>query len=190
MISRWPLTVLVGGLVSTFQSVTTSSAQVLAGTGASEKVILLRLATPVYPPLARAALVSGVVEVALQVRPDGGIESAEVVQGHPLLKAAALDSARNSQFECPGCNGASTSYSIYYDFGFTSAKPCCQPEKTFSKDAELAELAPGVVQTQNHISVRTEPFCVCDPGPYMRRDRSMKCLFLWRCGKRHLEASL
>ena len=38
------------------------------------------------------------------------------VSGHPLLRAAALDSAQHAQFECRKCSEATTSYRLAYTF--------------------------------------------------------------------------
>ena len=64
-----------------------SSAQVKTSSDAPEQqVVLSKLSSPVYPPLARVARISGDVNLALRIRRDGSIESAEVVSGHPLLQ--------------------------------------------------------------------------------------------------------
>lgn len=154
------------------------------------EVVLAKLSPPAYPAIARAARVSGLVEVALRIRQDGIVDSADVVGGHPLLKQAALDSARKSQFECRSCNEPLTSYALIYSFEFTSDAECCQVGNAHPEPRVL-EQRPGVTQSGNRISVLTDLFCTCDPGPAIsRRDRSMKCFFLWRCGKRRMEATL
>lgn len=45
----------------------------------------------VYPPLARAAGVAGDVELRIDVRQDGSVQSADVWSGHTLLRQVALD---------------------------------------------------------------------------------------------------
>src|SRR5215475_12013117 len=89
------------------------------------QVVLTKLSPPIYPPLARAGRVSGDVEIALGIGQDGSVESAEVVKGHPLLKEAALDSARQSKFECRECGEAHVRYSVLYTFGYTTNQQCC-----------------------------------------------------------------
>src|SRR6202043_2736512 len=63
-------------------------------------VVISKLIAPVYPTIARTAHVAGDVELMLEVRQDGSIESAAVTSGSPLLQRAALTSAYLSQFEC------------------------------------------------------------------------------------------
>lgn len=107
----------------------------------------------------------GDVEIALQIRQDGSIESAEIVRSaSPLLKEAALDSARQSKFECHECRDASTPYSVLYTFGYTTTQHCCQPREISAMPEQRAEAGPGITQSQNHITILTDPFCICDPS--------------------------
>lgn len=53
---------------------------------------------PEYPSLAKAANVSGTVLVEITIDETGNVISARAVSGHPLLKAAAVDAARQWQF--------------------------------------------------------------------------------------------
>lgn len=146
------------------------------------QVVLSKLAPPAYPPLARAANVSGDVEIVVRIRQDGTIESAEVAGGHPLLKEAALDSARQSEFECHQCGEAPTPYSVLYTFGFTTQRPCCALQEAPAPAS--SKLHAGITQSQNRITILTDPFCICDPPDFsVKKVRSAKCLFLWHCGK-------
>ena len=45
---------------------------------------------PFYPPVARGARVQGKVFLLAKVNQDGEVTHAEVIEGHPLLKDAAL----------------------------------------------------------------------------------------------------
>jgi TonB family protein len=53
---------------------------------------------PVYPPLAKAARISGSVVVEVTLDEEGGVISARAISGHPLLKDAAVDAAREWKF--------------------------------------------------------------------------------------------
>ncbi|MGA3090215.1 MAG: TonB family protein [Terriglobales bacterium] len=44
-----------------------------------------------YPPLARQANITGDVELKLEIRKNGSIQSVSVVNGHPMLTQAALN---------------------------------------------------------------------------------------------------
>ena len=53
---------------------------------------------PPYPPIARAARASGVVQVAITVDESGKVISAHAVSGHPLLQQAAVQAAYGWRF--------------------------------------------------------------------------------------------
>src|SRR5262249_47960519 len=48
---------------------------------------------PAYPPLARAAKVTGNVVVEVTIDETGNVTAARAVSGHPLLKDAAVEAA-------------------------------------------------------------------------------------------------
>src|SRR5215471_16792554 len=143
---------------------------------------LSKLYDPVYPPLARQARITGDVVLSLHIHQDGSVESVEVVSGHPMLKDAALQSAKNSEFQCPGCEDVMTGYSLIYTFGLTNNERCCELGEA-PNGKQQGELKPGVFQAENHITVLAEPTCLCDPSA-IRRVRSAKCLYIWRCGSK------
>ncbi|HEX8149480.1 MAG TPA: cytochrome c oxidase assembly factor Coa1 family protein [Pyrinomonadaceae bacterium] len=53
---------------------------------------------PPYPALAKAARASGLVTVQVTVDETGGVVAAAAVSGHPFLRAAAEQAARNAKF--------------------------------------------------------------------------------------------
>jgi len=60
---------------------------------------------PVYPELARRIRLQGDVAVEVIISPEGRVESARAVSGHPMLTASALDAARGWRFEATLLNG-------------------------------------------------------------------------------------
>jgi TonB family protein len=58
----------------------------------------LSLGWPSYPPVARAAHVSGTVTVQVIIDEQGNVIAARAVDGHPLLQPAAVSAARQSRF--------------------------------------------------------------------------------------------
>jgi len=82
------------------------------------EVVLVKLSPPLYPALAHQARIMGDVKVYVHVRKDGSVESVELLSGHPMLAPTALESARKSRFECPGCDDEITFYPMTYTFGF------------------------------------------------------------------------
>jgi protein TonB len=66
-------------------------------------------AEPVYPPLARAAGVQGVVILEVTIGADGVVSDAQVLRSIPLLDQAALDAVRQWRYEPTLLNGVPTS---------------------------------------------------------------------------------
>ena len=58
----------------------------------------INLPIPSYPAIARAAHVSGTVEVKLIIDIDGKVIAAVAISGHPLLQATSVKAARDSSF--------------------------------------------------------------------------------------------
>jgi Gram-negative bacterial TonB protein C-terminal len=133
-------------------------------------VHLTRLYDPVYPEVVHVANVYGDVELMLQIRQDGSIQSVEVVSGLPLLQRVAVESARQSQFECRACTDGVTPYKLVYSFQLSDGD-CCNSQSS-----------PKVSASENHVWVTNSHFCFCDPAPtVVGKVRSLKCLYLWRC---------
>lgn len=62
-------------------------------------------AVPGYPELAKKIRLQGDVSVEVIVSPDGRVESARAVSGHPMLASAAVDAARRWRFGPTLLNG-------------------------------------------------------------------------------------
>jgi len=75
----------------------------------------LRLPAPAYPPMAKQVGASGQVAVQVTVDERGNIVSAKAVSGHPLLRHAAENAARQSKMQAAPEN-ARTSGVILYNF--------------------------------------------------------------------------
>jgi protein TonB len=58
----------------------------------------LKNVAPVYPEVAAAGKVEGVVILEIEIRPNGRVEDVRVLRGIPLLDAAAVDAARQWVF--------------------------------------------------------------------------------------------
>jgi TonB family protein len=147
------------------------------------EVVLLTLTKPIFPPLARQANVEGEVVVGVTVLPDGSTE-ATVVKGYSLLKQAALDSAKQSRFECRLCT-APVSYTLVYTFKRTSEGSCCDgigaPINVEQEPQSFDELG----RPQTHVIISTEKICICDPAfTVTKKVRSLKCFYLWKCSIR------
>jgi protein TonB len=60
---------------------------------------------PIYPPLARTARIQGSVVVQFEISIEGRVQNASVVNGNPLLTAAALDAIRQWTYKPFVLNG-------------------------------------------------------------------------------------
>ena len=151
--------------------------------GPSPSVEIRELAALMYPPLARQARISGTVEIAVVIAPDGTVISANVLTGHPMLKEAALENLRHSQFACRGCSSNNLEFSVFYDFVETVSDDCCNAFDHPSKVTVNPEI-PGTASP--HVRIEAEAACLCDPAETVEfyKVRSAKCLYLWKCGKR------
>lgn len=58
----------------------------------------IELVPPAYPAIARAARASGQVVVKLLIDKEGKVMAAQMVDGHPLLRTAAINAAKASRF--------------------------------------------------------------------------------------------
>lgn len=163
-----------------------SSGQVAENKGTEvSHAVLTKLSPPIYPPLARQARISGEVELALGLRPDGTVKSASLVSGHPILAGVAIESAKQSQFECSGCAAGLTSHSVRYKFELLPldhTKDCA----SLTDEERNVSPPPSVDATNNEIIVFGKVAETCDPAVELRKVRSAKCLYLWSCGRREV----
>src|SRR5580765_7875079 len=148
-------------------------------------VVLSKLSPPLYPPLARQARITGDVDVILNIRSDGTINSATVFSGHPILRQAALESAQQSNFDCRACTGNVPPYSLRYKFELIpldSTKDCA----ALTDEERNAYPPPQVDFSQHEVTVFAKVAETCDPAVELRKVRSVKCLYLWKCGVREI----
>jgi Gram-negative bacterial TonB protein C-terminal len=155
-------------------------AQSPTATGTQENAaVLTKLSPPVYPPIALTAHITGDIELLLNIRKDGSVVSASVIDGPPLLQQAALSSAKQSQFQCLRCTEELTSYRLFYAFRIDNSPDACSAPDACKYPASPTH-DPEVTQSDNHITLTNpSPGCICD---YVKKVRSVKCLYLWKCG--------
>lgn len=158
-----------------------SSAHVASPNSSQGEVVINTFSPPAYPPMARQAHITGDVRLLLAISRGGTIESAAIVSGHPMLQQVALESARQSQYECRGCIASLTSYEMGYTFNLVGK--CCPPTGETANNSQEKSPQLGVTQSENHVTVVAEPACICegDISIVPSKVRSAKCLYLWRC---------
>lgn len=160
---------------------TTSALQQVASAG---PVSLVELSKPVYPPLARQAAITGIVDLVVAVDGTGTVKSVEVANGSAILKNAAVKSAWHSRFTCETCGSNTASYRMQYTFKLTKNESCSCSDLT-PKSIEVSEQEADAqhFRPQAQVSAEEQQFCTCDDAAsIVRKVRSAKCLYLWRCG--------
>jgi len=60
--------------------------------------LLVQKTTPVYPPIAKAARVSGTVVIQAMISKTGSIENLKVISGPAMLQSAAMDAVRTWRY--------------------------------------------------------------------------------------------
>lgn len=153
----------------------------------SPRVVLTSLSRPVYPPVAVIAHISGEVTVKVSVHPDGSIESVEPGSGNPTLMLSAIGSAQQSKFECRNCGDSTQSKFFTYFYQLVQEpKPdpcCCSAGSNFAPIQQVSQL-------EDRITITQSPVCICPDECTMAwaatqsKFRSIKCLYLWKCGRR------
>ena len=83
---------------------------------------LINHPSPVYPPLAKQARISGVVQLNAVVGTDGYMKELSVVSGHPLLVQAALDAVRQWAYQPTLLNGQPVEVVTVVDVNFSLAE--------------------------------------------------------------------
>jgi Gram-negative bacterial TonB protein C-terminal len=170
--------ITIGSTVGALAQEAESTASTEAPNG---NAILVNLSQPVYPSLARQANIHGEVAVAVTIHPDRKTEVA-LESGHPMLAQAALDSAKQSQFECRGCDSA-VSYRLVYSFRLTHGSDCCSAFSVPAQVIREPQSSGQDGQRETHVAITAEEICLCDPAVQLtkRRSRSLKCMYLWKC---------
>jgi periplasmic protein TonB len=80
---------------------------------------LVRKVVPPYPPLARAARISGVVHLIGIIARDGAIRNLQLVSGHPLLTRAAIEAVQQWIYQPTLLNGEPVEVIAPIDVNFT-----------------------------------------------------------------------
>jgi len=97
---------------------------------------------PVYPPLAKAARVSGQVVVEVTVDEKGDVLSARAVSGHALLKDSAISAARGWKFQPTTLSGTPVKVIGSITFNFTlpvTPDPLAELEKSVKRSPNSAQ---------------------------------------------------
>lgn len=148
------------------------SGVMLAQTPDSKTLLtIVKLRAPVYPPIALAARVWGDVNLSVSLATDGTVASANVDSGPPMLREAAIESAKGSKFQPMREGQVGPAYQLIYRFSLEALRCYQAPDPSY----------PLVKIELNTVSISGQSVALCDPAADIRV-RSAKCLFLWKCG--------
>ena len=136
------------------------------------QVSVVKLEGAAYPHMALAARVFGEVILSVALAPDGSARSVTVESGPPMLRQAAIESAKRSQFQATLGNRAGQ-YRVVYRFVLDQTTEC-----------EHDDSYPRATHEGNVVTVIEQNVPICDPGAAVVHFRSVKCLYLWKCGSR------
>jgi TonB family protein len=87
--------------------------------GNMQSTKLIRQPRPAYPPEAKAARIQGVVKLSAVIGKDGTVLQLEVISGHPLLVASALEAVRQWVYEPTLLNGNPVEVQTQIDVNYT-----------------------------------------------------------------------
>ncbi|MFN0087686.1 MAG: TonB family protein, partial [Blastocatellia bacterium] len=123
-------------------------------------------ADPVYPAAAKSARVNGPVQVRIVVDEAGKVAEASVISGHPLLRDAALQAARQWQFKPTELSGRPVRAQGVVTFNFDlkvgaspgriTAAPAPLPEER-RRQALVAKMAPDVAALAERLRTGAKP---------------------------------
>ena len=80
--------------------------------------LLTRVVRPVYPPVAKLNYIQGTVKVGVKVNAKGKVVEAHVLEGEPLLAAAALKAVRKWRFRPYVSSGGPSSFDSIFGVKF------------------------------------------------------------------------
>lgn len=79
----------------------------------------LKRVNPEYPPVAKAAKASGAIQVQITISEEGKVIDATAVSGHPLLRDAAVEAARQWEFKPTVLSGQAVKVQGTLSFNFS-----------------------------------------------------------------------
>jgi len=83
--------------------------------------LLVHQVKPQYPPLARAARISGSVVLQAVIGKDGAIQNLRLISGHPMLTQAAIDAVKQWRYRPYFLNGEPVEVDTQITVNFTLA---------------------------------------------------------------------
>jgi len=137
-------------------------------TAQEHKITVTKFVPPLYPPIARAANISGTVELKV-VANNQGHTLANAVGGHPILQKAALQMIEQWRFHCADC-----AQSQEFEVPVTVV---------FRLSDDLDSEYRYTYHFPQWVEVATGHFSTSDFDVKIGYKRSARCLWLWHCNR-------
>jgi TonB family protein len=113
---------------------------------------------PEYPPLAKAARITGDVLLDVTLKDDGSVVSSRVISGHPLLRAAAQTNSTSWKFAAADNKDLDNEeFTLTYQFRL-SVSPDCGAGPTRV-----------TIESYNRVTVLGSPIVICDPPATVKK---------------------
>jgi protein TonB len=80
---------------------------------------LIKKVTPLYPPMAKEARISGTVRFTAIIDKAGNIASLQLMSGHPLLVDSAMEAVKQWQYRPTLLNGSPVEVITQIDVNYT-----------------------------------------------------------------------
>ncbi len=97
--------------------------------------LLETAALPKYPPIARQVRIEGIVRISFSLGTDGTVSDAQVLSGHPMLKAAALENVRTWRFRLQGVGEPNQRFETEFIFRLSGKDVPDNPRLTVSLES-------------------------------------------------------
>ncbi|WP_058187874.1 energy transducer TonB [Terracidiphilus gabretensis] len=142
-------------------------------------------ASPVYPPIAKAAQVQGTVVLSVKIDASGRVESVQAQSGPPMLRQAAIDAFRQWTFQPFEKDGkavkATGSISIAFDLGKDGSTPdeLKTAKEYFAVDGECRKAVSNHSDVTNAASVCDHAAKIAEQFPSDRRFIEKRSAYVW-----------
>jgi Ca-activated chloride channel family protein len=127
----------------TIQSATSDESRGITDSAGKAKGVATKKVLPTYPASAKSARASGAVQIQVTINEAGEVIDARAIGGHPLLRDAAVQAARQWRFKPTELSGKPVKTQGVLSFNFTSGRAT-----TSGGTQSLRPLAEGQVSRQ------------------------------------------
>jgi len=131
---------------------TASSPKKLSVSGGVLQGSATRKVQPAYPQIARSARANGAVQIQVTISESGEVINAQAISGHPMLREAALQAAKQWRFKPTELSGVPVKTQGVITFNFDTGKTAT-PSKTVSMTPLTEELLKKQLRAKLHPAV-------------------------------------